>query len=133
MSGSAIADGDMAQAIVLGLGLIVVLILVAAAVLASASAVHRLLATWGLFREFMAWRRDGRPERKQVRMEERRRCADVALRVARELETLTNPRTRGAASLDDVNIALAARGTALRIADTILAETHRAGTAERVA
>mgnify|MGYP003561268129 FL=1 len=133
MSGSLVEEGDFAHTLVLALGIVGGLVLVAALLLAMADAGLRSLAFGRLVREFLAWRRAGQPDRTQARMEERKRCAEIALLVAKELERMTNPRTRGDVGIDDVNIALAARGTALRIADAILAETHRAGTSERVA
>ncbi len=122
-----------ARGLVLALGIVGALVLVAAFTIAITNAAHSAIAFVRGVREYIAWRREGQADRKQARMEERRRCAEVALAVARDLEPMTNPRTRGNMDLDDVNIALAARGTALRIADTILAETHRAGTSERAA
>lgn len=133
MIGSLVEEGDFARSLVLALGIVGGLVLVAAMLLAMADAAIRSIAFGRLVREFLAWRREGQPDRAQARMEERKRCAEIALLVAKELERMTNPRTRGAAGIDDVNIALAARGTALRIADAILAETNRSGTSERVA
>lgn len=133
MIGSLVEECDFAHTLVLGLGIVGALVLLSAVLLAVVNAAIRTLAVGQAFLEFVTWRRQGQPDRKQARMEERKRCAEIALLVAKELERMTNPRTRGAARIDDVNIALAARGTALRIADAILAETHRAGTSERVA
>lgn len=133
MTGVANDGANFAHTLVLGLGIVGVLVLLAAVLLAAVDAALHSIAFGQLVLEFLAWRRQGKPDRKQARMEERRRCADLALIVAKDLDRTTDAERQRGADREAVSAALAARGTALRIADAILAESHTAGTSERAA
>ena len=110
---------DFVQACVLAMGAALALLVGVAIILTMFAYGSRLQELFRDVRAFRAWRGEGKSIRAHAKMEERKRCAAIA-RDAADAILLTRQIGNDTAAL---NATLACRGTALRIADSIMVET----------